>query len=291
MSYDNILNKLQKLFEENKKSFDKHLFEGYAEADEYNDQRPDSSELDDQADPGDENIPDLSGNTNDKLPSETHEDIFPQPDYDKGKIYINPKAIPNDYSKGHIVTVYRQDTDKNKVRTNKMKLAGVHLPFSAIQKDEQGREFVTKDSIKQNFVGGKAGFVIQLLKRQPNTLDRYVPASNKGEPGEDIRRVQTTNPNVQEPSGDLKGDPKQQDALRRYVQHRVKGTRGGEETGPTAAMQTYPKDVESGTSEKERMKQLSSLSPEEYKKFINWQKETGSRDVGEFIKSLRKVAE
>ena len=283
--YKDLDNQLRLIFEQNEVDFNKPLFEGANDGIETAD---DDNQPDDQ-DGGDQESDEASPpEKKEQLPPEEHPDMFAQPDVDKGIIYINPLAIPNDYSKGHMVAVYKVDTHDKKVRTNELKLGAVPVPFGII-KNNNGKEYVSIEDIKTSF--NNSGYVISLLKRQPKTLDRFVKSTNKGLPGDDAKRVPTINPNVQEPSGELKGDKKDQDALRRFVGHRVAGTRGGEEMGPQKAKDIYSKDVDSGNSEKERMKLLGKLSPEQYKQYIAWQKQTGSRDVTEFMKSLKNVAE
>lgn len=218
---DNLFNSLQKLFESNERRFDLTLREFER------DDAPEEKESDDD------------------LPIETHASVFPQPGVSKGIIYLNPLAIPNDYSKGHVVCILKVDKSDKKVRADKLKNAAVHVPFSIIKKDESGREYVTKDDVKKAYTRGS--YIYHLLKLQPAKLDRHVDSDKFGRAGDDAKRIQATNPNVEDPSGEMKGDKKAQDALRRGVDHREAGTRGDGES-PQEFQHRYGKDLDTGVS-------------------------------------------
>lgn len=195
---DDLLKNLQKLYESNERRFNAPIKESY---DEFDNEPP---ELDDQ-DGGDQETDELppdatagSGEEEDaapiegsykpkeELPPESHPDVFPQPAASKGILFLNPKAIPNDYGKptarkGHIVNVLKKDTSKEEgsptVRENGLKLGAVKVPFSIIKQDESGRKYVTREDINKIF--NKPSYVYSLLKLQPIALDRWLDKDEK----------------------------------------------------------------------------------------------------------------
>ena len=232
---DKLFEDLQKLFEQNEKRFDGPIKALYEETS--------LTELNQVPKP--EPI-----SPKDELPLASHPSVFPQPSASDGILFLNPKAIPNDYTKGHVVCVLKVDKDTNNVRIDKLKNSAVHIPFSIIKKDESGREYVKKEDVKTAFRNGM--FIWKLLKLQPISLDRNIDPDKFGRASDDAKRVQATNPNVETPSGELKGDDQTQDALRRGVTHRDAGTRGktagegGRQESPQEFQHAYGKDLDTG---------------------------------------------
>lgn len=268
---DKLFDELQKLFESNKRRFDAPIMESYSQFDELDVPKiePEKPEVA-KVTPG-------------------HSSLYPQPKEAEGILYINPKAIPNDYSEGHVVCVLIPDKDPTKVRKDSFKNGAVRIPFSLIKQDEEGKEYVTKEDILAHY----KPYVYKLLKQQPESLDRFRNVSNRGIPDDTHMRKQALNPNVQDPSGELKGDKRAKDNLRRYVAHRVAGDRGEEEPmHPKAAMLQYPKDLETGVTSAQKAKDTANSpepgTPAYYEYINNMRKEKGLPPIPQSQWKLKK---
>jgi hypothetical protein len=247
---DDLFKNLQALYERNTRRFDAPIMESY---DQFN-------ELD--------NAP--------ATVDQSHPKVYPQPDVDKGIVYINPKAVPNRYKSnggGYMVAYLTPDQTKPYVSRDSLegyKLDVMPISYKIVSRDGDLR-FIQKDRISQ------AQWDKLLL--QPDSLDRFKDVNKFGigtddKDSEDYkRRKQAINPNVQNPDGSIKGDKTAQDKLRRYVGHRVAGDRGGEPMNPTAAMLQYPKDLETGKTTVQQAKDTAANTPDPgtpaYYEYIN----------------------
>jgi hypothetical protein len=246
---DRLFEDLRALFESNEKRFDGPIKAIYEETV--------LTELDQVPKPEPKVEPEDT-DTDGELPMASHPSVFPQPSVSDGIMFINPKAIPNDYSKGHVVCVLKVDKADKKVRVDQLKNGAVHLPFSIIKKDESGREYVTKEDVLGAF--NRGAYVWKLLKLQPLSLDRNIKPDKFGRAGDDANRVQATNPNVETPDGEMKGDATAQDNLRRAVAHRAAGTRGDGES-PQEFQHAYGKDLATGKTDAERARNSGLPKP------------------------------
>jgi hypothetical protein len=266
---DNLFNSLQKLFENNERRFNAPLREF-----EHDDQ--DGGDRDEEVDAPEGASP------AEELPIESHPSVFPQPAASKGIIYLNPLAIPNDYSKGHVVCVLKVDKADKKVRVDSLKNGVVHVPFSIIKKDESGREYVTKEDVANAYTRGS--FVYSLLKLQPAKLDRHAKIDKLGQKDADAKRVGAVNPNVTDVAGDVKGDKRTQDNLRRKLDR-------GEDKGLNrhAGMLSHGKDLDTGVSDVDRAKAAPEAGTPEYYADINQKrKENGLPPLPQSMWKLKK---